>query len=135
MHNEYIHFSYLINFKCIRKCLSKTFSLCTKVISYFSHRKGRKGVSVISEKRVYQGQDGGSSNKMATKVSRGGKSEIGSSSIYQHSGDDELIFLSQLLIRDATATIDDGKYTCAPSSDGNLEGASTRVSVLKGWTK
>ena len=88
-----------------------------KVISYFSDRNGRGGVSIVMEKVTLIGGI------------RNGESLNGA--IHNSNNqDDKLRAVSSLLIRGAHPAIDEGRYTCSPS-DGTNE-ASTRVYILEG---
>ena len=93
--------------------------LCIKVISYFSERQGRGGVSVVMEKVALVGGP-----------TRKNKSLNRAAASHSDNYSDRLRAVSHLLIRDASPDIDEGRYTCSPS-DGTIE-ASTTLFVLEG---
>ena len=93
--------------------------LCIKVISYFSERQGRGGVSVVMEKVALVGGP-----------TRKNKSLNRAASSHSDNYSDRLRAVSHLLIRDASPDVDEGRYTCSPS-DGTIE-ASTTVFILEG---
>ena len=92
-----------------------------KVISYFSERQGRGGVSVVMEKVTLN---------IGGRQTRKNKSLNGAAVSHSDNYSDRLRAVSHLLIRDASPDIDEGRYTCSPS-DGTTE-ASTTLHVLEG---